>query len=50
MKGKSVKCGRFYGLDNKPGQLGKGKFNSVFFRNLHVRDTENLRYSFVAIC
>ena len=40
MKGISValKCGRFYGLDNKPEQLGK-----VFFSNLHVRDIEDLR-------
>ena len=36
MKGKSVKCGSFNGLDsNKPGQLGKGL---VFFKNLHMRD------------
>ena len=46
MKVKSVKCGRFYGLDNQPGQLGKGNFNSVFFSNLYMRDTENLRYNY----
>ena len=46
MKGKSVKYGRFYGLDNKLGQLGKRSvaIGKGFVSNLHVRDTEKLRY------